>query len=192
MSTYPQNDSFEYLVGFHCTPTLAGIKCANLFSLKDPARFDIRNELSRLNRHFNPRGIYLKELCRCPSNILILVYHHRLLCRTLSCDQTQALLAEEGYPLSLGLDALLAHLALRLSLQDDFPHEIGIFLGYPLADVIGFRSNHGKNYKLSGYWKVYGDAQEAVLLFEKFTRCRNNVCSRISDGMSLKQIFKTA
>ena len=35
-------------------------------------------------------------------------------------------------------DELLAQLAERLCCEQDFPHEIGVFLGYPLADVIGF------------------------------------------------------
>ena len=33
----------------------------------------------------------------------------------------------------------LIRLSRRLSESDQFPHEIGLFLGYPLGDVIGFK-----------------------------------------------------
>lgn len=41
----------------------------------------------------------------------------------------------------------------------NFPHEIGIFLGYPLDDVIGFIEH--KPYYLVGDWKVYQNVNEA-------------------------------
>ena len=37
----------------------------------------------------------------------------------------------------------------------DFPHEIGLLLGYPPEDVIGFIENRGQNPLYIGYWKVY-------------------------------------
>ena len=52
-----------------------------------------------------------------------------------------------------------------------FPHEIGIFLGYPLADVTGFINNKGRNCKCIGTWKVYGDASSASKAFARFNKC---------------------
>ena len=49
------------------------------------------------------------------------------------------------------VDGFLRQLSNRLCLEHDFPHEIGIFLGYPLEDVVGFIENQGKNYTCSGY-----------------------------------------
>ena len=43
-------------------------------------------------------------------------------------------------------DFLLKQLSGRLCLEQDYPHEIGLFLGYPLADVVGFIENRGWNY----------------------------------------------
>lgn len=43
----------------------------------------------------------------------------------------------------------------------DFPHEIGLFLGYPLEDVQGFIENRAEGYKCVGCWKVYGDEEYA-------------------------------
>ena len=51
------------------------------------------------------------------------------------------------------------------------PHEIGIFLGYPLEDVVGFVRNKGKNYTFKGYWKAYGDPAAAQARFASFRKC---------------------
>lgn len=192
MHQYKQNNNLDYLLGFHCTPTLAGIKCANLLSLCRKKYSDIEGALEHLNKHFNPKGIYIKRLCLCQTRALIFVYQKAMLEETIYQQEHFLMLQQEGYPLDEGLTAVIEHLAMRLQIGSDFPHEIGIFLGYPLVDVIGFRENHGKNYKISGYWKVYGDEKHAKKLFEIYTRCRDNVCRRIDQGMSLDQIFKTA
>lgn len=52
-----------------------------------------------------------------------------------------------------------------------FPHEIGVFLGYPLQDVKGFIENNGRNSKYTGLWKVYGDKAASIRMFEKYRKC---------------------
>ena len=47
----------------------------------------------------------------------------------------------------------LARLIERLKDADEFPHEIGLFLGYPPEDVEGFiQEPNGQKY--TGIWKV--------------------------------------
>lgn len=185
-------DSFDYLLGFYCTPTLAGIKTANLISLKEPKYLFIENELKKFNLHFNKRNIYAKTICRCNSNMLILIYNSNLLRENINNSKAKAFLKELGYPIDLSLNENLEHLSGRLRENSDFPHEIGIFLGYPYDDVIGFKENNGKNYLFSGYWKVYTDEENTKALFDKFTRCRKNVCNKIANGMHISQIFGVA
>ena len=56
-------------------------------------------------------------------------------------------------------------LKMRLNETTEFPHEIGLFLGYPVGDVVGFIKNKGKNFKCCGCWKVYCDQCEAERRF---------------------------
>lgn len=63
---------------------------------------------------------------------------------------------------------MLEQLRTRLHGSEEFPHEIGVFLGYPLNDVLGFIKYHGSNCKGMGDWKVYGDLGEAQKTFAKF------------------------
>ena len=50
-------------------------------------------------------------------------------------------------------DGMLRQLSRRLCCEADFPHEIGVFLGYPLTDVVGFIENQGRNFTCCGCWK---------------------------------------
>jgi hypothetical protein len=49
----------------------------------------------------------------------------------------------------------------------EFPHEIGLFLGYPADDVEAFIKYEGKNYASSRYWKVYHNIEEANEIFRR-------------------------
>ena len=98
------------------------------------------------------------------------------------------MLTREGYPVDGGLEAMLSALRRRLE-GADFPHEIGLFLGYPPVDVEGFRRNGGRNCKLCGPWKVYGPVEEARQRFRTFHRCRAALCRRVASGMTLAQLF---
>ena len=90
------------------------------------------------------------------------------------------------------VDGFLKQLSNRLCLEHDFPHEIGIFLGYPLEDVVGFIENQGKNYTCSGYWKTYGDPQEATRRFDSYRECTEVCREKYRQGTPIIQLVKAA
>ena len=102
------------------------------------------------------------------------------------------LLTRAGYPAGGDLEALLAALSGRLGQGGPFPHEVGLFLGYPPEDVEGFCRHGGRNYKLSGPWKVYGRVEEARARFRAFHRCRDALYRRVEEGRTLAQLFPVA
>ena len=69
-----------------------------------------------------------------------------------------------------------------------FPHEIGIFLGYPLWDVEGFLKNNGENSIGNGYWKVYDDLAGALRTFASFDRSRERAMEELVQGKSIREI----
>ncbi len=93
------------------------------------------------------KGLQLKILCTCQNRTLVLLYNETLLERQLSGEEQKAILQKYGYPETLSLESKLNRLAERIRHESQFPHEIGIFLGYPTEDVIGFMENKGENYK---------------------------------------------
>ena len=97
------------------------------------------------------------------------------------------LLKSCGYA-ELELSAMLENLSRRLNKRAEFPHEIGLFLGYPLADVKGFIENKGAGCKLVGFWKVYGDAVAAEKKFSQFKKCSALYYSNYKKGRSISKL----
>ena len=102
------------------------------------------------------------------------------------------LLRRDGYPEGADVGRLLDLLSTRLRMGKEFPHEIGLFLGYPPEDVLGFQRYRGQNCKLCGYWKVYSDVDRARVLFRLYDRCREVLCRRVARGMTLSEVFLAA
>ncbi|MCD8022800.1 MAG: DUF3793 family protein [Lachnospiraceae bacterium] len=75
--------------------------------------------------------------------------------------------------------------------KSDFPHEMGIFLGYPLEDVRGFIENRGQNFKMSGYWKVYGDVAYASRVFQLYERAKALALDLCGQGMGILDIWRS-
>jgi hypothetical protein len=167
--------SDRYFVDF-CSPTLAKLKAASLFSCRLNGGEDFDRWLKMHEQHFGRSGLHLFVLRRSRDNALILLYRESQLEKTLSDRAVREFLSRFGYPGgSSGIDAFLRHLKRRIASCTDggFPHEIGIFLGYPLCDVCGFIEQQGQNYLAQGFWKVYGNEQETCAAFDRFRKCRN-------------------
>ena len=103
------------------------------------------------------------------SSALILMYERELLRRALFTREALRILAPLGYGRCVPcVESCLGRLAERF--EECFPHEVGIFLGYPPEDVDGFMRDGGKKPLASGYWKVYGDVGQARKTFRMFKR----------------------
>lgn len=121
-------------------------------------------------------------LKRCEKSALVYVVRLTLLQRDLNKSGVGEFLSEYGYAC---VDAAycVSRLKMRLNCGDGFPHEIGIFLGYPLGDVTGFIKNAGQNSLCSGCWKVYCNECEAMKTFQNTSiaeKCITN-CGRAAE-----------
>lgn len=182
------NREFDFLLACHCAPALAGIKPANLLSVPKSPNDRFPELLREYQRRFEQTEIRLELFKECDRRSLLLVYQQEKLWRWLQEPENKAFLIRCGYTGQKGLQGFLKQLKERLE-REDFPHEIGIFLGYPLADVRGFLQNGGKQYLLSSYWKVYADPLRARRCFAQMTLCRRVLCRRVLSGESLFDIF---
>ena len=120
--------------------------------------------------------------------MLLLVYRPERLAETLDGAEVRRLLDRAGYPPEATLEELLTILSRRLH-GSSFPHEIGLFLGYPPEDVEGFCRHKGQNFKICGCWKVYGDQEAACRCFDRYDRCRKAVCRRLGQ-CPLMEMFR--
>lgn len=172
----------------HCAPTLAGMKTASLFSYFHSGEEIVLEELGAMNRLMNPKGIYVEIMRWNEGSALIYVYRKTALERDLGQKEIRELLRWYGYR-GNSIDAYLSHLQKRLLCCACFPHEIGVFLGYPVEDVIGFIENNGKNCESCGLWKVYGNREEKDLLFQKLRKCSDVYLQVFGSGRKLSQMI---
>lgn len=179
-------DSFESQLAFHSAPTLLGQKPANLFSLSRE-KYDIEFHATQFHRYTKDSDLQLCVLCTCNQRALLMLFRRSLMAQQLAEPKRRAVLTQYGYAISWDLEQCLAHLASRISQSNGFPHEIGIFLGYPVADVLGFIQNHGENCKLCGCWKIYDNPEQAQRTFAVYDQCRTFLCGKMANGQSLYQ-----
>lgn len=168
--------NFETVMIEQCSPVLAGLKPAGLFRYETSDRADLCRRVQGWNCQLGPKGLQVCVLKGCARTRQYLVYVYRAarLREVLAQPQVRAFLAEEGYCLPEQPEdfaPLLRQLAARLCCGAEFPHEIGVFLGYPLHDVVGFIRNEGRNFTCCGCWKSYGDPAAAQALFAQLNKC---------------------
>ena len=120
-----------------------------------------------------------------------MVYRPALLRESLRQPERRAFLQTCGYPVSTGTGRFLDELSRRMrsAKAGGFPHEIGLFLGYPLEDVTGFIAAGGAEYRCSGCWKVYGDVEQAQHLFRRYAACRKRYLAMASSGLTLGEML---
>ena len=171
----------EYAIGRHCGVTFAGLKIASLVSLRKGEE----DVIQTLSRRFAGKGFAFILLREDEERLLVYVCHKERLEQYLFSADVRAFLARFGYEYGSAEEALEQ---LKYRMNGEFPHEIGIFLGYPLADVRGFLRDPN-SCVLCGCWKVYENADEAARTFERFRRCSACICRHMDNGRSLTQIF---
>lgn len=169
-----------------CAPTMACLKTGNMFSCCFESWEQMTDELRQLNQGLRRKGLRILPLRWRDGKALLYLYRPKLLERDLHSPLSRKLLTECGYE-SCNASFCLARLMSRMKKEEDFPHEVGLFLGYPPADVDGFmhRKDH---YKFSGLWKVYDDVEGAIRQFERCRHCTEVYLRRYAQGYSLDRL----
>jgi hypothetical protein len=123
---------------------------------------------------------------------LFYLYRPGHLKKDLKDPKAQKILKSKGY-IPENPDKCVAELVARLKTGGSFPHEIGLFLGYPPADVEGFIKDPRSGVKCSGYWKAYSEPEKAMETFERFRICTKTYREMNKKGKNLTQLaVKTA
>ena len=160
----------EELVVEQCSPTMAGLKTGNLFSCPAEDTRTLWQSIRRLNQRLVPCGIRLVPVKSLGDRELIYMYRPEKLRRDLREQGARAILREKRDPTE-DPERCVVELVRRLNRETDFPHEVGLFLGYPPQDVEGFIREHARCAKCVGAWKVYGDEEAAKRTFALYKRC---------------------
>ncbi|MBQ9091453.1 MAG: DUF3793 family protein [Anaerotignum sp.] len=184
---------FEKDLLYFASPALLGRKQANLFSFSIDCLTDYRKEIDRYKKELAPLGISVEYLYCKQNRVYLLVYRKDMMLQYLRQPAVKEFLIKEGYPANIGeeesLYQTLCILRKHIMQDADFPHEVGFFFGYPPEDVFSFIREKGRNYKLVGDWKVYGDGKAALRTFRSYARCRRRLMEQASAGADIVSLL---
>lgn len=178
--------SSEQLVRY-CAPTLAGIKTGSLYTLHGIKVSRLNRDLSYLNRLLKKKGVRIIPLRQSDDDSLIYLYRPGMLQKDLADPRARRLLRSLGYSRG-SVEDNVSELASRIRAGGTFPHEIGLFLGYPPTDVLGFINDPHDGFLFTGYWKVYSDEDKARAVFRRYRRCTLEYQRMLMSGRTLEQL----
>lgn len=175
---YDEYQYFHYVIAYHVAPTLEGVKPSNLVDFKDGDK--------KLKARWEKHGRFFKklnhlELYSDEKSCLVLFYNKDMLSDIILNGKCFEYLVSIGYPHSKSIDELLIHLRNRF--KDEFPHEIGLFLGYAFEDVVSFTEYPSERGSFVGYWKVYHDVENAKRCFNLYDEATFKICNLLNSGV---------
>ncbi|MDO5292706.1 MAG: DUF3793 family protein [bacterium] len=160
----------ELILTYYLAPVILKMKPASLLAFSS-------RELIAYEELLNGIGMKKVILDEYRNKSYVLFYQEDMITEILENKENQKFLETEGYH-NFTLEQVLYRMEVRLQrchrLTENnlFPHEIGILLGYPLQDVIGYIKNQGKEALASGYWKVYSNVIKAKNMFLQYDEAR--------------------
>lgn len=160
---------FEYLYALiksTVAPTLKDLKLATMMNLKNGNR--ALKDLWEKNKTLigDSLGLDFFELKKGENFVLVYFFKKDKLDKKLSTSKVSEFLNLMGYKDCRQVYDYLNLLKNRFN--ESCPDEIGVFLGYPLKDVIDFKDRDKKTCKCTGYWKCFNDEKSSRKAFEKF------------------------
>jgi len=170
-----------------CAEVLAGVKPANLISISNRPQPCGRNLYQLWQSHHEELAIRLADLTIMVLQtkqraVLLLCYNNDQLKRHLAHAGIRTLLHRAGYEADASSEALLVELCRRIEENDSFPHEIGLFIGYPAKDVAAFMGLVKLSFACQCLWKVYGNPKQSLDLAEQFRCCRQRMGAILATG----------
>lgn len=179
LNNLPDQEYLLSIIAYGAAPTIREEKPSSLMTFTKNKRnlYDLWKTLkldvcSKLNLEF----VQLRDK---QASVRVLFYRRKLLDEHINRNSCRVFLNKMGYSEAMTLDECINKLKLRF--EHICPHEIGVFLGIPVEDVVGFIRHKGENSLLCSYWKVYHNPHLARILFECYDKAREDVRESIKD-----------
>lgn len=176
----------QFQLILQCAPFLKGIKKASITNIDKKYVKELANVL-------NGTGIDHKILAYKKERFLVLFYRREEFADYIEGEEVSRFLKDYGYE-DNRLEQILIRLSRRICSYSReeiaFPHEIGVFLDYPLEDVEGFIRNEGRNSLLTGYWKVYHNPGRAQMTFSAYDKAKTSAVNEFLTGKTIQDIAR--
>ena len=169
-----------------CAPFLMGLRPACMFVAPWDCKGEIRETFYDTNVQIMPMGQI------GAGKELFFLYREEALEQEVNKTLQKEFLLQQGY-LDFRVEELIYRLSVRYQAyakgRSTFPHEFGIFLGYSYEDVVGFIEHEGEDFLYADYWKVYGNLEYKMDLFDRFHRAEKLFATMLHSGMDINSII---
>jgi len=166
-------DEIELQLAFQCAPLITGLKVSNLFQIDSRHYKRLCEILDKSNFSFCGLG-------GRNGSVSLLIYQKEWLEQFLQQEEVRI------------LTKFRSRYIRYMQKKQQFPHEMGVLLGYPPEDVEGFIIYEGKNSLCEGYWKVYAEPQKKLRLFAQYDKAREWLLDLLYCGVGMEDIVGVA
>ncbi|WP_165000460.1 DUF3793 family protein [Anaerophilus nitritogenes] len=171
-------------------PVMLGKKPSEIlsFSREYP---NTSEKLKKINSFFQCcKKLSYKVVGYGKKSIKVFFYHPGSLQEALTDPRNKRFLNNIGYPKNVNVEEYVLHMTKKIE-AGMIPDEIGIFLGYPLKDVLGFMGHPSlKLTKVKG-WRIYGDTTISEKRYDEFVKAKDYIKTLLSGGL-IDQILSYA
>lgn len=150
--------------------TIMGVKPAEILNVKNNESLVICKNF--INEHPELGYLRIRKMQK-EGRIQYIFFHKTCIEKTLNRKEKLEFLRDLGYPDKFSVKAYLNFLKVRLC-SEDFPHEIGLFLGYPFKDVLGFMGKTSLRLVTVKGWRYYGNATSSLKKYNTFKSAKEN------------------
>lgn len=186
-------DDLEYLFSIiirNAAPTIKKHKTSSLINFSNSNR-NLNNIWEKYKYEVKEKlDIDYFELKKDTTNTFVLFYNKDKMELSIKDNKNMLFLKRFGYNENMDIKQCLILLGKRF--QGMCPHEIGIFLGYPLDDVVSFVDCPNEKCKMVGYWKVYHNIEKAEIIFNKYNEIKATIIKLMIKGMKPTELLKQA
>ena len=178
-------DDLKTQFALQCAPVVIGLKVSNLLIVRS-------DQVQELYELLKDSRLSFYALCVGRERAVLLIYEGMRLNCYLRLRRVREMMQTFGYGEPVA-DRILPILRKKYQSYDkgtgEFPHELGLVLGYPVEDVEGFMKNRGENSLYTGYWKVYQNLPAKLKLFEAFEAAQQKLVGMVAAGVEMKEII---
>ncbi|MDF2500493.1 MAG: hypothetical protein K0Q77_1207 [Anaerosporomusa subterranea] len=181
-------DRFIEWLATELAPTILGSKPATVLSFRNSAYLAALAIWRQHGREVLKNTLVQFLPLRYGPNLeTVLFYRTDTLQQCITDDQHKCFLRELGYPVDESVDKCLA--LLRERFNHSCPHEVGVLLGIPLKDVLGFMDRADLPLTCRKEWCIYGNPDASLAAMGKFAGDKSFVSCLIARGANPYEIL---
>lgn len=181
LNSLEERECIEKFLIYNASLVISGAKPSATITLKKNTD-NIFNKWMKYGREFL-KAIDLDyiELREGENSLIILVYNRVFLSNHIFKEENKRFLMKIGYEAKEDINRYIEKLKERYD-KYKCPHELGVFLGFPIDDVKDFMECSDKRCLRCGYWLVYNDVEKAKMVFNHYDEIKAFTAKSILEG----------